>query len=132
MTCFKFKRDEFRTTYCSWRVLSLSGWGHQQTRIKSILKVDPSFHDQKSNADHISLVSNSNATNIKLRVPLNKSFELEMRDGRNMTKFNSLVPQWNILPTFGTKMKHLINIYEQFKYFETQWTKMNIKWYIQK
>ena len=43
--------------------------------------------------EHIFLVSNSNATNSELLVPLNKSFELEMRDERNMTKFNSLGPK---------------------------------------
>ena len=38
-------------------------------------------------------VSNSNATNSELQVPLKKSFELEMRDERNMIKFNSLGPK---------------------------------------
>ena len=51
------------------------------------------FHSQTSQVDHISLVSNSDETNLELRVPLNKSFELEMRDERNITKFNSLGPK---------------------------------------
>ena len=31
MACFKFKRNDFRVTYCSRKVLSLSSWDRQQT-----------------------------------------------------------------------------------------------------
>ena len=39
-----------------------------------------------------------------------KSFELEIKYERNMTKFNSLGPKWNILPIFRTKTNHFANI----------------------
>ena len=67
--------------------------GPSTNEVKSILKVDLSFYGKISKVDHISLISNSNATNSELRVPLNKSFELELRNERNMTKFNNMGPK---------------------------------------